>query len=259
MELTLDIDTSILTVSSSEKKNDSYNSWQERIGSLRRFLENFDKISISIASEIYDEVVQRWKKQSSIQGPCNVLLSFDDNKRQALIIGGNKYLEKEKQRLHELTHEITEDAELMKSIVEVCEADIPKSRLILLQMSGICERLQGENQHLRISFEENCKKLCLKGPRILLQEVRPVLLAFTSKAMEQTLTLTTKIVNVLKRPPVSEFMQGLLKQHNIQAIFVYDQTEKSNEVQVVGVGSESIKDAISILKNTTREEKFRLT
>ena len=260
MELTLDqIDTSILTVSSSEKKNDSYNSWQERIGSLRRFVGNFVKISIPIASEIYEEVVQRWKKQSSILGPCNVLLSFDDNKRQALIIGGKKYLEKEKQRLHELIHEITEDAELMKSIVEVCEADIPKSRLILLQMSGICERLQKENQHLRISFEDNGKKLCLKGPRILLHKVMPEVLGFTSKTMEQTLVLTTKIVNVLKRPQVSDFMQGLLKQSNIQAIFVYNQTENPNEVQVVGVGPESIKEAISILKNTTREEKFRLT
>lgn len=259
MELILDIDTSILTVSSSEKKNDSYNSWQERIGNLRRFLEKYEKISIPIASEIYDEVVQRSKKQSSIQGPCNVLLSFDDNKRQALLIGGNNYLEKEKQRLQELIQEITEDVELMKSIVEVSESDIPKSRLILLQMSGICERLQKENQHLTISFEENGKKLCLKGPRILLQEVRPEVLAFTAKAMEKTLVLKTRLVNVLKRPLVSAFMQGLLKQRNIQAIFVYDQTENSNEVQVVGVGPESIEEAISTLTNTTGEKKFSLT
>lgn len=258
MELSLDNDTSIATVSSSEKKKDSYSSWKERTGRLESFLQSFKKDSISIPSEICDEIAQRWEEQSSSNGR-NVLVSFRDNKRLAQIIGKNKYVEKEKNSLQELIHEVAEDTELMKSIVEVLEDGIPKSRLTLLQMSGICEKLQSEHQHLSIAFEENGQKLLLKGPRILLQEVRPVLLAFTSRVIEQTVPLRTNIVNVLKRTVVSDFTQGLLKQRDMQALFVYDQTKTPNEVQVVGVDSKSVEEATEVLQNAIQERSLHLT
>jgi len=259
MELSVNSDTSILTVSSSQKKNISYHSWQERVGRLDSFLQQFQKVSISIASEIYDEIVGRWEKQRSIQEHCNAMVSFDDKRLQALIIGDSTDVDKERNCLQQLVNEVREDTELMKSIVEVPYDGIPKSRLTLLKTSGICERLQSQHQHLSISFEENGQQLCLKGPRALLQEVGPELLAFTSKVIEQTIPFSRNIINVLKRSLVSEFIQSLLKQRNVQALFVYDQINSSNEVQVVGVDSKSVEEATVLLQNAVQERSLHLT
>lgn len=259
-ELSFDNDTSIATVSSSEKKKDSYHSWQEKTARLESFFQKFSKRSSPIIdSEIYDEVAERWEKQNSIQGHSNVQVSFDHNRRVALIVGESIYLEKEMTNLQELIDEIKEDTELMKSIVEVPYDGIPKSRLTLLQMSGICERLQSQHQHLSISFEKNGQRLCLKGPRNLLQEVGPELLAFTSKVIEQPVPFSSNIINVLRRSRVSDHIQSLLKQQKIQALFVYDESKTCNEVQVVGIDSKSVEEATKVLQNAVQERSLHLT
>ena len=253
IEIFLDFDTPIATVSSNAKKKVSYNSWQEKMARLESFLQGFVKKPIQIPSEIYDEVANRWEKQPSI------LVSFDDDRRLVHIIGKSKQVEKEANSLQELIHAIKEDTDLMKSITKVDIPGIPKSRLTLLLMSGICKKLESEHQHLRISFEENGERLCLEGPRILLNEVELEILAFTSKVIEQTVPLSTNKIKVLKKPTVSDYLHALLKQRGIQALFVCDQSKTSNEVEVVGDSSRSVEEATVVLQNEIQEISLHLT
>ncbi|KAJ7374847.1 positive regulation of interleukin-4-mediated signaling pathway [Desmophyllum pertusum] len=242
-----------------KKQRDSDQSWKERAESLERFLYSFKKIEIGIASEIFDEIAQRWKKQSSVQGPADFLVSFDDHRRLAILIGKKVSVDQEERKLRELIHDVTEDTELMKSVVTVVETNIPKSRLILLEMSGLCEKLKNENRHLSISVDSDGQKLCLKGPRKLLQEVKLEIFQFISKVVEQTTELPISVINVLKRPQVSSFIQDMLKKKAIQAVFLYDQGQSSNEVQVVGVDSKNAKDAETVLQNAIEEKSYPLT
>ena len=48
-------------------------------------------------------------------------------------------MDKEQQKLQDLIHEVKEDTELMRSVVQMVEDNIPRSRLTLLEMSGICD------------------------------------------------------------------------------------------------------------------------
>ena len=259
VQVELSKDSQNITVSPSDNKKDSGQSWEERVGHLESFLQSFKKTQLDIASEIFDEIAQRWKKQSSIQGPCNFLLSFDDHRRLVQIIGKVTYVEKEEQKLQELIQAVKEDTELMKSVVQVVEDNIPKERLTLLEMSGICERLRDKHRHLSIAVDRNGQKLCLKGPRSVLQDVRVELFTFISKMIEQTIELPAKVLNVLKRPQVSRFIQDLLKQKGIQAVVLYDQGQSSNEGKVVGVDLRNTKEAKNLLQDAIQEKSHHLS
>ena len=259
LELSRDTHNSIVTILASGNTKDSAQSWKERAESSERFLHSFKKSQIPIESEIFDEIAQRWQKQSSTQGPANFLLCFDDHRRIAKIIGKGTYVDQEEHRLKALITEVTEDTELMKSVVKVVETNIPRSRLILLEMSGLCGRLEEKHRHLSIAVDSEGQTLCYDGPRKLLHEVRPEVLVFISKVVEKTAELPTNVISVLKRPTVSRFVQDLFKQKSIQAVLLFDQGQSSNEVQVVGVDSENAKEAENVLHGAIEEKSHHLT
>ena len=259
-EISRDSPNSIITISPSRKgKKDSEQSWKEKTEILERFLHSFKKEEIPIDSEIFDEIARRWHEHNSSQGPANFVVSFDDHRRIALFVGKEGYVDKEQHKLQGLIHDVKEDTELMKTVVHVTETNIPKTRLILLEMSGLCQILPEKHRHLSISVDSDSQKLCLKGPRKLLQDVKLELFTFTSKVVEQTTELPTNVVNVLKRPDVSGFIQDLLRKKSIQAVVLFDQTKSSNEVQVVGVDSRNTKAAENELQSIIGEKSHHLT
>ena len=261
-ELTDDSQSPVLTIFPSEKNNDSPQVWQERTEGLQYFLKSFKKIQVPIAAELFDEITRRWREENgltSTEETPNSLVFFDAHSRSAKIIGREANVGEEEFKLRELINSAEKDTELMKSIVEVEERDIPKSRLTLLKMSSICDRLEKEHQHLNISFDLKTNILRLKGPRSVLQEVKLEVYKFTSKVIEQPLELPTNVMNVLKKPSVLQFTQSLLEESNVQALFGLDEIKSSNEVQVVGVGSKSVADAESLLQNVIQERSLRFT
>ena len=260
VELSWDSQSSIITISPSGKgRKESDQSWKEKTEILECFLNNFKKEEISIDSEIFDEIAQRWHQYSSSQGPPNFVVSFDNHKRIALLVGKEEIVDQESKKLKGLIHEVKEDTELMKSVVKVTETNIPKSRLVLLEMSGLCQTLAQDHRHLSISVDSDGHKLCLNGPRKLLQEVRVEVLAFTSKVFEQTAELPINVINVLKRPDVSGFIQDLLRKKSIQAVVLFEQSKSSNEVQVVGVDSRNAKEAENELQSIIADKSHHLT
>ncbi|XP_068678705.1 uncharacterized protein [Montipora foliosa] len=249
----------IISISPADNRKDSNQSWDERVEDLKNFLENFQKSHLDIPSEIFDEIVKRWKADGSSDGSSDFLISFDKHRRLVQVTGKRLCVAAEMHKIEELTLAVKEDRELMKTVVEVVEDNIPESRLKLLEMSGICEKLRNDHQHLTISVDSTGQKLFLKGPRCLLQEIKIEIFKFISKIVDKTTELPGKVVDVLRKPQVSRFMLDLLKEKAIGAVLLYDQSQVSNEVTVVGVDSINAKKAEKILLDTVRERSLPLT
>ena len=259
-KLSKDSQSSTITIFPSEKKNVSPQMWQERVGGLESFLKSFKRVEIQIGAELFDEITRRWANDlHSTQRSSNYLVSFNAHGRCAQIIGRKDNVDEEELRLRELIDAAQKDTELMKSIVEVEDTDIPKSRLTLLKMSGTCEKLQNEHQHLTISFDLKGNRLCMRGPRSVLQQVQLEIYKFTSKVIEKGIELPTNVIVVLKQPAVSDFTQDLLKAKEIQALFVYNHNKSSNEVLAVGVGQNSVTEAEKVMQNAILERSLLLT
>lgn len=247
----------------SEKKKDSRDSWLKRVGGLELFLKSFKKTKIPIGAELFDEMVRRWKNyndQNGRQGgSSHYVVSFNKQSRCVQIIGREKYVDEEGLTLKQLIDAAQRDTELMKTIVEVDMVDILKSRLALLKMCNIGESLQSKHKHLSITIDLKSNKLHLKGPRNVLQEVQLEIYKFISNVTEQSLELPANVIAVLKNPQVSDFIASLLRKKSIQALFNYHHNKSSNEILVVGAGSESVRDAELVLQNAVQENSLKLT
>lgn len=53
--------------------------------------------------------------------------------------------------------------------------------------------------------------------------------------VDKTIELSGKVVTVLKRPQVLEFIHDLFTKNNIRAVLLFDQSQRYNEITVVGV------------------------
>lgn len=259
VELCMNVNKSFVMISPSDKTKVSQTSWQDRTGSLENFLLGFKKIEIPLAPELFDEVSERWQKDRLRKESSTDLVNFSRHDRLVQILGKEDSVNEEGRKLQDLILAVEEDTELMNSKVKVIRDGIPRSRLRLLEMSGICQKLQGEHQHLNISFDLDSETLCLDGPRNLLNEVQAEVFTFMSKMIEKTIELPTNITRVLKKSSVSSVIQDLLKQRGVQAIFVHDQCRGPNEVQVIGVDLHSAKEAEKVLLGAIQENSIRLT
>lgn len=259
VELCMNVNKSFVMISPSDKRKVSQKSWQDRTGSLENFLLGFKKIEIPLAPELFDEVSERWQKDRPRKESSTDLVNFSRHDRLVQILGKEDSVNEEGRKLQDLILAVEEDTELMNSKVKVIRDGIPRSRLRLLEMSGICQKLQGEHQHLNISFDLDSETLCLDGPRNLLNEVQAEVFTFMSKMIEKTIELPTNITRVLKKSSVSSVIQDLLKQRGVQAIFVHDQCRGPNEVQVIGVDLHSAKEAEKVLLGAIQENSIRLT
>ena len=249
----------IIWVSSEDNRKKSGPLLEERVEQLTHFLLDFRKSQLEIGSEIFDEITKRWKAQGSVAPSSDFQISFDNHQGRAEITGKKLYVEAEMKKMEDLVKAVKDDTELMKTVVEVVEDSFPASKLQLLEASGICETLQHDQRHIAISVDSIQKQLKMKGPRCLLQEVRIEVFKCISKMVEKTIELPGKVVIVLKRPQVLKFMQDLFTHNNIAAVLLYDQSQSSNEITVVGVDSTTARDAEMLLQGTVQEKSLHLT
>ena len=261
VELFMDVNKCFLIISPSEKRKISQKSWQDRTGSLQNFLLSFKKLEIPLSPDLYDEVSERWQKECSRNESSADVVNFSRHDLLVHILGKEDRVDEDGRKLQDLILAVQKDRELLNSKVKVVRDGIPRSRLRLLEMTGICEKLQVQSgqQHLNISIDLETQTLCLDGPRNLLNEVQAEVFTFVAKMIEKTIELPTNITRVLKMPSVSSFIQDLLKQRGVQTIFVHDQSNSSNEVQVISVDSHSTKEAEKVLLGAIQENSICLT
>ena len=255
--LSLDAERSTVTISPLDKSEDQ-RPLKERAESIERFLNDFTRFDIALASETFDGVKERWEGLVSTQRLANVVVSFDGTSRLVQIIGKREDVEKSEKELREIIRIVEDDTALKKSIVQSVEDGIPQARLSLLQMSDFCKRLKNGNQHLKISFDLENEKLHLEGPKEVIQDATVQIFKFTSKVVEKLMKFPSEIIQVLKKASVSTFIEDSLRQNGIQAIVRFPQTENPIEVQIIGVNSESTLRAEKLLKDIVHEESIVL-
>ena len=257
----MDVNRSFLIISPSDKRKISQKSWQDRNGCLEHFLLSFKKIEIPLPPDLFDEVSEQWQKDRPRKESSTDVINFNRHDLLVQIIGKEDRVNEDGRQLQDLILAVEKDTERMNSKVKVIRDGIPRSRLRLLEMTGIWEKLQlqSEQQHLNISIDLDNETLCLNGPRNLLNEVQAEVFTFMSKMIEKTIELPTNISRVLKMPSMSSVIQDLVKQRGVQAIFVHDQCSSSNHVQIISVDSHSAKEAEKVLLGAIQENSIRLT
>ena len=257
--ISMDPDKQAVVISNSEKRTVPKQLWKERSGRLLSFFQGFKKAEIPIPAELADEVSERWREAHPSTETSADLITFSEQNRAARIIGRVQEVVEEERKMEEFIHAVEQDTELMKSIGKVTEGGIPRVRLRLLEMSGICQSLQSEHQYLKISFDADGEMLFFEGPRVLLKDVQAKVFILISKMIDKSIELAPNIITVLKKPSVSSYLQDLFKKKNIQAIFECGQSNSSNEIKIIGVDAYNTQEAEKTLLAAIQENSIRLT
>ena len=154
---------------------------------------------------------------------------------------------------------IEDDDQLKRSVTRYVEKDIPQEKLHLLTISGFCEKLERERKHLKISVDIANSSLTFEGPRVELQEASTELWKFLTKAKEQVLELSERLLRVLLSPNGSRFLQESFLEKQIVAILVPEQTKAVNEVKIVGLTAEHTRKAERVIQSAVKECSLSLT
>ena len=167
-----------------------------------------------------------------------------EGKKEAKKKGGRKSIRKEVQTEH---------------VTQYVKKDIPQEKLHLLKISGFCEKLDREKEHLSISLNIANSSLTLEGPRVELQEAKTELWEFLTKAKEQVLELSERLLRVLLSRNGSHFLQESLRKQDIVAILVPGQRKTANEAKIVGLTSVDTRNAERVIRSAVKEFSLSLT
>ena len=235
--------------------------WSERIEAIQAFLDGFTKtfVDLDFNEGHAAEVQKQWHEVHPISDTQLVEVTFVESESCVQFIGRTAYLAELIEEFQKLVRKIEDDDQLKRSVTRYVERDIPQEKLHLLKISGFCDKLERERKHLSISVDVENSSLTFEGPRVELQEANTELWKFLTKAKEQVLELSERLLRVLLSPNGSRFLQESFREQEIVSILLPGQRKTSNEAIIVGLTAEHTKKAERFIQGAVKECSLPLT
>ena len=235
--------------------------WSERVEAIQAFLDGFTKtfVDLDFNEGHAAEVQKQWHEVHPISESHLVDVTFVESESRVQFIGRTAHVAELVEEFQKLVRKIEDDDQLKRSVTRYVEKDIPQEKLHLLKISGFCDKLERERKHLSISVDVENSSLTFEGPRVELQEANTELWKFLTKAKEQVLELSERLLRVLLSPNGSRFLQESFREQEIVAILLPGQRKTSNEAIIVGLTAEHTKKAERFIQGAVKECSLPLT
>ena len=248
-------ETSATVISPVDQGRSCDEPWSERKKAILNFLDDFTKkfVDFHLEEDLEKEVQERWCERHIVITKDPVDVAFFVSKHFIRLIGKKACVAEVEKKFEELLKEIKEDDRSKKLVTRHVEEDLPKEKLHLLEVSGLCKRLENERKHLRITIEASNNRLIVEAARVELQVVTTELLRFLAKTKEQVIKLPKRKRAVLISPNGSRFLQQAFQEHSIVAVLVPEQMKSANEVLIVGQTVEHTAKAEELIQSAFQE------
>ena len=253
--------TNTIVISPLDRRGSWDQPWSETVEGIRAFLAGFTKtfLDLDFNEGHAAEVQKQWHEVHPISDTQLVEVTFVESESCVQFIGRTAYLAELIEEFQKLVRKIEDDDQLKRSVTRDVEKDIPQEKLHLLKISGFCDKLERERKHLSISVDVENSSLTFEGPRVELQEANTELWKFLTKAKEQVIELSERLLRVLLSPNGSRFLQESFREQEIVAILLPGQRKTSNEAIIMGLTAEHTKKAGRFIQSAVKECSLSLT
>ena len=158
------------------------------------------------------------------------------------------YEEKLKAKLDEIYREETRKTYLKKTV-----SDVPEERLILLKRIKFVKQLQEKNKELEIKLDTEGKEIHFEGPQPQFTEATMKFEKQMSNMVEEKLTLSDSILQVLGSDKGLQKVKRELENNNVEAVFVIDK-----DARIIGTSAAHADNAIGHVNKLVLEEKVKV-
>ena len=235
--------------------------WSERVEAIHDFLDGFTKtfLDLDFNEGHAAEVQKQWHEVHPISESHLVDVTFVESESRVQFIGRTAHVAELVEEFQKLVRKIEDDDQLKRSVTQYVKKDIPQENLHLLKISGFCEKLDREKKHLSISLNVANSSLTLEGPRVELHEAKNELWEFLTKAKEQVLELSERLLRLLFSPNGSHFLQESFRKQEIVAILAPGERKCANEAKIVGLTAENARKAERVIRSEVKDCSLSLT
>ena len=248
-----------MTVSPINNKQLVSEDWIRQAKSVEAFIYSFEKKQLSFDPDIWEQICSGFKmieEESPATAKVDVL--FKDSDCTVQITGKTASVTEVVSQLQTIQKEAEENEELKRTVIKGEELDFPESKLLLLQSSGLCQKLEQVNQHLKITVDPKKEKICFEGPKKQLQDVSIKIYSFISKVAEKAFECPQRVLDVLKEDAGTAYIANTFSEKGVEAIFCYDQGQNANEALIVGINATHARNAEATLRETVDEISMHL-
>ena len=193
----------------------------------------------------------------SHQDKVNITMSRDNY--QTVVTGEQQDVEEVVQQLEDMKTDIEQEIKFEASKVTDEMKDIPKSKLLLLDSCGLKEKLQQQHKDLEMKISPELGSIQFRCPRDVLHKANLAVWQSVAKITEVTVELPRSAVHLLNTEPGQIYIMKKFEEHSVEAIVVYENDGKANEVVVLGSNPQHSKKAVGLLKGATGERSLPLT
>lgn len=248
-------DLEIVTLSPKVKQEVTFEEWKKQTEPVQDFYCSFEKGEVRFHPDAWKHIRT---KQEEITDAADIDISFNDPDCTIDVIGKSSSVTKVMCTLEEIKKSAEEREELKRSITTTEEPDFAENKLRFLQMSGLCEELQTQNQYLNIDVNPKEGKLFFTGPKQQLGEVKAKVCAFMGKVEDVVFECPKRVLDVLKTDAGVAHVSKTLNERGIKAIICHDQQKALNEAVIVAENTHHAKQAKITLGEIVDERSIRL-
>ena len=229
---------------------DESDSWHsECIDEVQNYLGKFAKRDVQVNKDFWRAVKTQLSSIRACLGVDPPLVKTIDDLFAARIVSLSSdvkdYQEKLKSKLEEIYREETRKTYLKKNV-----PGVPEERLILLKKIKFVEKLQENNKELEIKLDTEGEEIYFEGPWLQFTEATMKFKKQMSDMVENTLTLSDGILEVLGSDEGLKKVKSELEKNNVEAVFVIDKDTK-----IVGTSAAHADNATRLLNKLMLEEK----
>ena len=248
-----------LAISATSKELLLIEEWRKQAKLVEAFIYSFEKTHVSFEAGIWEQIRNLFKmneEESTCTDAADIL--FKDSDCAVQIIGKTTSVSEAVSKLHKIQKTAEENEKLKRTVIKSEEQDIPRSKLSLLQSSGLCEEIEKSNQHLKITVNLKDEKICLEGPKTQLQTASVEIFTFISKVTESVFECPQRVLDVLQGGAGTAYVVNTLNAKGVKAIICNNQRKSTNEVLIAGENAKHTRRAEEILQEIAGEKSIHL-
>ena len=217
------------------------------------FLNRFNKSCISLEESIHNAISVELPRLAEMVSPEKALWKQIEQKQELAVVSLQEETTAVLQSVREFVERIKKE-EIRRTYKKETVRNINHGHLLFLKHIGFVEKMKEKYTELEVMLDVEKSELYFEGPRDQFVHAKFKYFQTIGTISEKILDLPSYIANILSTSPGNKYVDELLSQKKISAIFVI---EENSAIKIVADTPQECGRAVNCLCDSIREAKVQ--